>query len=614
MEKSVFSCQYVDEDTSSQIRLEASETTSDWYDTIKKGFNKPALKKFKSAIHVAEGPGMHIGKFALLKRSATMSSLVVDNETAEIVTGGPGSSFSEETEEPEENFLLGVQCMKFNQGDHVAVMGGVSSGKSTFLRAILGEMICHTGHVSVHGSIAYCSQEPWIFNGTILSNIILDSPMDDDWYSEVIKATCLIKDISSMPDGDSTEIGDGGDSLSGGQKQRISLARAIYARKDIYVLDDPLSALDIKISNTLFDMCFNNLLADATIIMVLNQLDFQHHFHSTVLLEAAVEGAAEERKLKMSVARLIPTETAMATATMPWEAFDDVIYVEKRKSLLALASHLGSSWFKTFDEGEVLGTTSWSSFFDFTHLCGWSILLLCLFLYIMKSALSSSLTLLVGATANESEDSIPFASLLFIFYFGSVICFIPGYFLLSLSLIRGGRIVHNALLKTILRAPMSYFDATPLEGVMNLFTTDVLEMDYLIVNEQANLLLARIIDMFFFAVVAIIAIPVSSIAYILASIAAWYLIVHLVPVSSVSMLYMCNVREYHLGVFGSIMDGIHTIHAFGLSDNIQASIVDTLEHINKSFFNTWHIVIWARARICTVPCIMVTLGVFLIVW
>ncbi len=626
MEKSVFSYQYVDEATLSQIHLEASKTTPDWQDTIQESLHMPC-KRGISFHENSEKSSEHLWEYPKLWSSSSMffeqdrSDMYCEHD-AELSSGRDdliGDSENSTSEEPNKYFLLGVQCMKFNQGDHVAVVGSVSSGKSAFLNAILGEMICNTGHISVHGSFAYCPQEPWIFNGTIMANIILDSPMDNDWYSKVIEATFLVKDISRMPDEDSTVIGDGGDNLSGGQKQRISLARAIYARKDIYVLDDPLTALDMKVSKALFDACFNNLLKDTTVIMVLNQLDFQSHFNSTVLLECDSEyakgGAAENRKLKMSVAKLILTETVIDTATIPHQIFDDVLYADKRSSMLQRTStNFEISRIEIHDEEEGLGLTNWSTLFHYTRCCGWSMLILAVFLFILKSTFSSASTLLVGYTANRDTGSTNFFLLLILFSSGVLICFYSGYLLIGYSLMRGGKAVHDGILKTMMRAPISFFNMTPLGGILNLFTTDILQMDYLLVNGDATVLIGRLTEMLFFVITAIIAIPIITALYVPAMFVGIYYVIILFPVLSYSMLYLCDVRQYHLAIFRSIMDGVYTMHAFELHDNIQGSIVDTLEYVNKASFNAWHVALWTRARVCVVSSIMVILGVILIIW
>lgn len=110
--------------------------------------------------------------------------------------------------------------------------------------------------VHVHGKIAYVSQSAWIQTGTIQANILFGSVMDPIRYQEVLEKCCLLKDLEMLAFGDLTEIGERGVNLSGGQKQRIQLARALYQDADVYLLDDPFSAVDAKTATSLFNVSF----------------------------------------------------------------------------------------------------------------------------------------------------------------------------------------------------------------------------------------------------------------------------------------------------------------------------------------------------------------------
>jgi ATP-binding cassette, subfamily C (CFTR/MRP), member 1 len=123
-----------------------------------------------------------------------------------------------------------------------AVVGQVGMGKSSLISALLGEMEKHSGSVNVDGTIAYVSQVAWIQNATLQDNILFGKAMNKEFYEKVIDACALKPDLEMLPGGDKTEIGEKGINLSGGQKQRVALARAVYSEKDVYLLDDPLSA------------------------------------------------------------------------------------------------------------------------------------------------------------------------------------------------------------------------------------------------------------------------------------------------------------------------------------------------------------------------------------
>lgn len=118
--------------------------------------------------------------------------------------------------------------------------------------ALLGELPIVSENWTVKGKIAFTGQESWIFPSTIRQNILLGNKMDEERYKKVLDSCCLTKDIQSFPMGDKTKVGDRGVKLSGGQKARLSLARALYEDADIYLLDDPLSAVDEKVGKELF--------------------------------------------------------------------------------------------------------------------------------------------------------------------------------------------------------------------------------------------------------------------------------------------------------------------------------------------------------------------------
>lgn len=138
-------------------------------------------------------------------------------------------------------------------GKLTLVVGPVGSGKSTLLRAFLGEVAIVAGSVKISSSeIAYCDQTPWLMNGTVRDSIIAFSPVDERWYQQVLDACALREDLVQLPRGDLTTIGSKGIVLSGGQSQRISLARAVYAQKDVIILDDVFSGLDAHTENAVF--------------------------------------------------------------------------------------------------------------------------------------------------------------------------------------------------------------------------------------------------------------------------------------------------------------------------------------------------------------------------
>ncbi|OWK61874.1 Multidrug resistance-associated protein 1 [Lonchura striata] len=162
------------------------------------------------------------------------------------------------------------------EGSLVAVVGQVGCGKSSLLSALLGEMDKKEGYVVVKGSVAYVPQQAWVQNATLEDNIIFGREMSESRYKCVIEACALLPDIEILPSGDKTEIGEKGVNLSGGQKQRVSLARAVYCNADVYLLDDPLSAVDAHVGKHIFEKVIGpkGILKNKTRVLVTHAVNY----------------------------------------------------------------------------------------------------------------------------------------------------------------------------------------------------------------------------------------------------------------------------------------------------------------------------------------------------
>lgn len=166
--------------------------------------------------------------------------------------------------------------MVIRKNSLTAIVGTVGSGKSSLISAFLGEMDKLHGTVNTYGSIAYVSQQAWIQNTSLRDNILYGQSYSSEMYKNVVKACALEPDIEILPGGDLTEIGEKGINLSGGQKQRISLARAVYANADIYLLDDPLSAVDSHVGKHIFEKVIgpDGILKNKTILFVTHGITY----------------------------------------------------------------------------------------------------------------------------------------------------------------------------------------------------------------------------------------------------------------------------------------------------------------------------------------------------
>ncbi|KAG0206658.1 hypothetical protein BGX28_001906 [Mortierella sp. GBA30] len=196
--------------------------------------------------------------------------------------------------------ILSNITMTLSRNELLAIVGPVGCGKSSFCMALLQELPLVSGSLEFADrhprsdskgvqqrpvSMSYSAQSPWIFAGSVRSNILFGSKFDQERYDSVIKACQLTRDLCLFPHGDATLIGEKGVILSGGQRARVSLARAAYRDSDVYILDDPLSAVDPKVGRALFDNCINGLLKNKARVLVTHQLQYIKDCENVIVLE-----------------------------------------------------------------------------------------------------------------------------------------------------------------------------------------------------------------------------------------------------------------------------------------------------------------------------------------
>uniref|UniRef100_A0A182P628 Uncharacterized protein n=1 Tax=Anopheles epiroticus TaxID=199890 RepID=A0A182P628_9DIPT len=193
----------------------------------------------------------------------------------------PGESCDTVSDQSKAPATLSALSVQFRRGALIGIVGPVGSGKSSILQVLLRELPVESGSLSLGNcSIAYASQEPWLFTGSVRQNVLFGEQLDQHRYRQVLKVCALQPDLAHLPSGDMTVIGERGVSMSGGQKARICLARAVYRKVDVYLLDDPLSAVDAHVAKHLFEMCIGNggflkrRNPNATRILVTHQIHF----------------------------------------------------------------------------------------------------------------------------------------------------------------------------------------------------------------------------------------------------------------------------------------------------------------------------------------------------
>ncbi|XP_024082084.1 multidrug resistance-associated protein 5-like isoform X2 [Cimex lectularius] len=178
------------------------------------------------------------------------------------------------------------------KGSLIGICGPVGSGKTSLISGILGQIRMTEGKLCRNGTCAYVSQQAWLMNATLKENILFGEKFNAKRYFAVLHCCALDKDIDLLPGADETEIGEKGVNLSGGQKQRVALARALYSNRDIYLLDDPLSAVDTQVAMHIFEKCILNALAKKTVIFVSHKIQFLSRCDEIVFMK---EGRILER-------------------------------------------------------------------------------------------------------------------------------------------------------------------------------------------------------------------------------------------------------------------------------------------------------------------------------
>ncbi|KAJ3191280.1 hypothetical protein HK101_007909 [Irineochytrium annulatum] len=236
------------------------------------GVTAPISRREKAALKSISG-----------KRETNPAATVVEVDT----DGDRGASTESSAATASEKVILHGLNITITTGELVAVIGPVGSGKSSLLHALLSEMeSTSTTRMAIRSQrVAFCTQTPFILSGTIRENIAFGCELDEVWLKEVVAACAMERDVELFGDGLDTVVGERGVTLSGGQRARLGLARAVYARAELYLLDDPLSAVDTKVARHLFEECIQGALKGRTVLLVTHQLQFARRCTRVMLLE-----------------------------------------------------------------------------------------------------------------------------------------------------------------------------------------------------------------------------------------------------------------------------------------------------------------------------------------
>uniref|UniRef100_A0A8C0GNK0 Uncharacterized protein n=1 Tax=Chelonoidis abingdonii TaxID=106734 RepID=A0A8C0GNK0_CHEAB len=495
-------------------------------------------------------------------------------------------------------------------GHLVAVVGAVGSGKSSLVSAVLGEMENLKGHINIQGSVAYVPQQAWIQNATLKDNILFGSDLDEARYQQVVEACALLPDLKLLPGGDLTEIGEKGINLSGGQKQRVSLARAVYSNADIYLLDDPLSAVDAHVGKHLFDQVLgpDGLLQGKTRILVTHSVSFLPRMDEIVVL---VDGAVSEQGSYSTLlanggafAQLLSTygsqegsapeeeATGMWAGAEPRVSFVQVPFIE----LLLCGEGRGVACRRSCVRGACGGWTPWdaatgcaalqvkfSLYLQYLRAVGWGFSAWVLITYVAQYAafMGSNLWL-----SDWTDDSLRYWNQTYptsqrdmrIGVFGALgtaqaVFLLAGALLATRGAIRASRVLHQQLLSNILRVPMSFFDTTPTGRIVNRFAKDIFTVDETIPMSFRSWLTC-FLGIISTLLMICLATPYFALIIIPLSIFYFFLLRYYVSTSRQLRRLDSVTRSPIYSHFGETVSGLSVIRAYGHQERF-------LQHNNR---------------------------------
>ncbi|KFK23358.1 hypothetical protein AALP_AAs47212U000100 [Arabis alpina] len=394
------------------------------------------------------------------------------------------ASFSWEEEGSTKPNLRNVS-LEIKIGEKVAVCGEVGSGKSTLLAAILGETPCVSGTIDLYGTIAYVSQTAWIQTGTIRDNILFGGVMDDQHYRETVKKSCLEKDLELLPDGDQTEIGERGVNLSGGQKQRIQLARALYQDADIYLLDDPFSAVDAHTATSLFKEYVMDALAGKAVLLVTHQVDFLPAFDSVLLMSDGEIIDAHTYQELLARSRdfqdLVNAhrETAGSERVFAVENSEkSVKEIDRVSSLYAQSNVLKPSRLINQEEREK-GDTGLRPYIQYLNQNKGYIFFLIASLAQVMFTIGQILQnyWLAANVENPHVSTLKLILVYLLIGLCSVLCLLVRSICVVIMCMKSSTSLFSQLLNSLFRAPMSFYDSTPLGRILSRVSSDLSIVD-----------------------------------------------------------------------------------------------------------------------------------------
>ncbi|KAF8641091.1 hypothetical protein AX17_000734 [Amanita inopinata Kibby_2008] len=523
---------------------------------------------------------------------------------------------------PLPRFQLGPLDITFPKGKLTLISGATGSGKSALLLALLGEIPCVAGEIFLDKTrhrVAYCGQNPWLEHATIRDNIIYGSSRGfvEERYNAVIEACALNRDLDVFDAGDSTEIGERGVTLSGGQRARIALARALYSEAECILLDDPLAAVDMHTAQHLADNCLRGLLVrDRTIILVTHHIGLCHPIASYfVELEhgrLARQGPTSQDFLDGHLPQNVNTGNHKEVTREEFETVENEADVLRN----------GKDQVKKRGDGKLIeaearakGQVSWRTYYTYIRAAGFYCWLFTLILLVLIRLINigNQVYLVKWGEAYQEDypqsidhswtDHLPppdenVRPWLMIYLYISLAGAISVLFYISLGLYAGlqaSRSLFNSLLQRLSRAPVRFFDVTPIGRILNRFTTDMNTIDRALQN-SARTCLSGVLDFLASFIVILSVVPFFT---PFALLIAWLYIRLAPPYIRVSRdlrrLELVSLSPAFAG-FDELLRGISHIRAFGMEQRYQNRFYAKVDKFQSFDHVYWLVAGWLRWR------------------
>ena len=518
------------------------------------------------------------------------------------------------------------------KGSACAIIGPVGSGKSSLLSSLLGELTKVKGSVNTCGEIAFVSQEAWIKNSTLQENILLCKDYDEDWYNEVIAACALQADLDLLADGDQTEIGEKGINLSGGQKQRVSLARAVYSRAELYLLDDPLSAVDAHVGKHIFLNVLGNrgLLQGSTRLLVTNGVTFLPDMDNILVLDDGMireQGSYETLMSKNGKFAEYMTEYSNKDKNTDNEMQEEAVKGGANKQDVATSDEHVKQNVETKsrkdkqggklieDENIETGRVKFEVYWYYIKTVG-------IFAFVLI-ALFRILHICLETLGNYwliwwVEDSFETTSQFYLAIFG-VIGILQGLTIMvfggikEIATLTGSHVLHRDMLMSVLTSPMSFFDTTPMGRIVNRFSEDINQCEGPVSGAFSEWMEAFF--RFIGSIVSIVVVVPFIVAVFVPIAIIFYFIQKIFVTTSRQLTRIESVKMSPVySHFGETLTGAITIRAFSLQEKFIQQLYEKVDEQVQCRYAISIADIWLAVRLETLGNIITFMSAFLAIF